>query len=239
MENKKQIPSWVYQLTIIVVLLITSVLIIFNREQRETEVNILKNLYNKETKKVDSISKERIRERDSLTELITQYKNNNYFLQEELEILEKNLEKLNIRKERKIHKEELFLFFSQRYNDENIFLSEDNNKVTANSTLFQEISLELQEKDRWEEKIEVLEKIRKNQQHQIINLTEIGINLETLYSTSEIEIEVREELFDLCNETNKFLNSEIKTLRKKGKVKKFLLPLGVVIGSLTTYLITS
>ena len=118
-------------------------------------------------------------------------------------------------------------------------MSEDSSKITANSTLFQEISLELQEKDRWGEKIEVLEKIRKNQQHQIINLEEIGINLETLYSSSEIEIEVREDLFNLCNETNKFLNSEIKTLRKKDKVKKFLLPLGVVMGSLTTYLLTS
>lgn len=235
MKNNKKLISTIVAIVLLVGLLFFMISGTVKKYQFfKGEMNVYKELYEKQKNLVDSLDANRLKQKDSLLIIIDRKV-------VEIENLEKNNKSLEERisdiKKKPIiiaeTTENLVAYFNQRYEtNENKVLE---NNVALTNTTAGKVNYELEEKDHQEE-IMILKDEQLVVKNTIIdNLKHNNLALNTIVTTAEEEIEARKRLEEISSKNIENLNGQVKQLRKRSTLQKILIPVGIVAGGFLGY----
>lgn len=235
MKNNKKLISAIVAIVLLVGLLFFMISGTIKKYQYfKGEMNVYKELYEKQKTLVDSLNERRVKQKDSLLVIIDKKVS-------EIENLEKNNKSLEERisdiKKKPIiiaeTTENLVAYFNQRYEtNENKVLE---NKVALTNTTAGKVNYELEEKDHQED-IMVLKNEQLVVKDIIIdNLKHNNSALNIIVASAEKEIEERKKLEEISSKNIENLNGQVKQLRKRSTLQKILIPVGIVAGGFLGY----
>lgn len=198
------------------------------------EIDVYKELYEKQKSLVDSLDANRLKQKDSLLIIIDKKVSEIENLEKDNKSLEERIS--DIKKKPIIiaeTTENLVAYFNQRYEtNENKVLE---NNVALTNTTASKVNYELEEKDHQED-IMILKDEQLVVKNTIIdNLKYNNFALNTIVDSAEKEIEERKKLEEISSKNIENLNGQVKQLRKRSTLQKILIPVGIVAGGFLGY----
>lgn len=197
--------------------------------QLEAEYKLLQKEYEEYKNTVQNFADDRKREKDSLEIEISLREMENRKLSQDVSHLKRRIEILSNRPiEVPSKPTELTSYFNERYETNENVVIEDKvglGKETAYNTVY-----ELEQKDIYETIIPLKDSIISFNELQISNLYKDKNNLSGMLGKAEEEISMRINLQQKAENNIKNLEQQNKIIRRRSKLKSYLIPIGVAVG---------
>lgn len=191
-------------------------------------------LYNKESAKVDSLYRLRLKEKDSLQKLIDNRNRENILLTEEKEDLKKTIKSIyNKENYKPITLVASMEYLSDRYDTDSLSVEDNRLKVDFETSL--NIISELEDKDKLEDVTLLQQEIINNDSLIINNLNNNFLDLKMQLLAAEEDVNRRINLDLLAQDSIHTLQNK---LDKRSKLLKILVPVALVKGFIVGVLVS-
>lgn len=194
----------------------------------------LQKVYEEQLDGVLVIKKHRLLELDSLTREIKKREDHNILLRIRNDILETRVDSI---KKGVLHipqnNDSLAKFYNTRYKTKDTEVIQ--NKIALSNSSAQKVSGELQEFDSALKIITIKDEIIFNKDSEILNLKKDSKDYITQIGSLNTEVKAQDELQISAQKNIDNFKSQVKTLKTKNNINKFLLPAAVIAGGFAGY----